>query len=151
MSFSLLSVVVISGSNLFGHAVNVSEVTFGGIQADIDYTQATDTEITVRIQSNAVTSDTAVSVVITGSTLARVSSSGNDWTYLVPGRIGNVQPNIGQNGTMVTITGKIFASIYCPFGWHLGVPQSNNNVTSNITWEFGSLLASGVSVNGRNF
>ena len=64
----------------------------------------------MRIQSNNVTSDTAVPVVITGSTLARVSSSGNDWTYLVPGSIGNVQPNIGQNGTMVNITGKIFAS-----------------------------------------
>lgn len=105
-----LSAVVISGSNLFGHAGNVYQVTFGGVEAEIDYTQATDTSITVRIQSNDVTSDTAVSVVIIGSTMAHVSSSGNDWTYLVPGSIGNVQPNIGQNGTMVNITGKITAA-----------------------------------------
>lgn len=111
MLFLHLSAVVISGSNLFGHADNVSRVTFGEIEAEIDYTQATDTQITVRIQSNDVASNTAVPVVITGSTMARVSSSGNDWTYLVPGSIENVQPNIGQNGTMVSITGKILRII----------------------------------------
>ena len=57
----------------------------------------------MRIQSNNVSSNTAVPVVITGSTLARVSSSGNDWTYLGPGSIND-------------ISGKIFASIYCSFG-----------------------------------
>lgn len=96
----------------------MSEVTFGGIQADIDYTQANDTQITVRIRSNNVTSDTPVPVLITGSTLARVSSSGNIWTYLVPGSIGDVRPNIGQNGTVVNITGK---TIHCNCSVHLNI------------------------------
>ena len=144
MLFLHLSAVVISGSNLFGHADNVSRVTFGGIEAEIDYTQATDTQITVRIQSNDVASNTAVPVVITGSTMARVSSSGNLWTYLVPGSIGNVQPNIGQNGTMVSITGKIISSIYSSFVLESALGSasitchSNNNVAPSIMWEFRS-------------
>ena len=98
--------VVITGSNLFGHADNITEVRFGDIPADIDYTASTNTRIRVRIQSSGVTSDTSVAVVITATTSAIVESSGNDWTYLVPGRITSVDPDIGQVGTMVTITGK---------------------------------------------
>lgn len=72
----------------------------------MDYTAATNSQIRVRVQSNDVTSNVAVPVVITAATMARVTSSGNDWTYLVPGDIVNVQPNIGQLGTVVTITGE---------------------------------------------
>ena len=72
----------------------------------MDYSDTTNSQIRVRVQSNDVTSNLAVPVVITAATMARVMSSGNDWTYLVPGAIVDVQPNIGQLGTMVTINGE---------------------------------------------
>jgi hypothetical protein len=97
--------VTISGSNLFGHAASISGVTFGGIEAEIDFTATTNSQIRVRIQSNDVTSNMAVQVIITATTMARVTSSGNVWTYLVPGAVTNVQPSIGQVGTIVTIFG----------------------------------------------
>ena len=81
-------------------------VTFGGVPAEIDYTLSTNTLIRVRIQENTVAVNTPVPIVITATTSAIVESSGNIWTYLVPGRIASVSPNIGQNGTMLEITGK---------------------------------------------
>ena len=74
----------------------------------MDFSSVSNTQISVRIQSNNVMVDTAVQVqvVITATTMARVTSSGDDWTYLVPGRVGDVQPSVGQSGTRVTITGK---------------------------------------------
>ena len=105
LSSPLHITVTISGSNLFGHAASISGVTFGGIQAEIDFTATTNSQIRVRIQSNDVTSNMAVQVIITATTMARVTSSGNVWTYLVPGAVTNVQPSIGQVGTIVTIIG----------------------------------------------
>ena len=101
-----LYIVTISGTNLFGHADSIVSVTFGDLEAEIDNTSASDSQITVRIQPNNVGQDTPVPVVITATTMARVSSAGNDWTYLVPGQVTDVQPAIGQRGTMVTITGR---------------------------------------------
>ena len=103
LSSPLHTTVTISGNNLFGHAASISGVTFGGIEADINF--ATNSQIRVRIQSSDVTSNTAVQVVITATTMARVISSGNIWTYLVPGAVIDVQPSIGQVGTIVTIFG----------------------------------------------
>ena len=71
----------------------------------MDFSSVSNTQISVRIQSNNVMVDTAVQVVITATTMARVTSSGDDWTYLVPGGVGDVQPSVGQSGTRVTITG----------------------------------------------
>lgn len=79
---------------------------FGDIEADIDFANSGNSVIRVRIQSNDVTVDTSVRVVITATTMAQVVSSGNDWTYLVPGVVDDVDPNIGQNGTVVTVTGE---------------------------------------------
>ena len=84
---------------------------FGDLQAEIDFSNANNTHIRVRVQANDVTADTNVRVVITAETMARVGSSGNNWTYLVPGRVDDVQPSIGQNGTIVTITGELYLSL----------------------------------------
>ena len=79
---------------------------FGDVEADIDFVNSGNSVIRVRIQSNDVTVNTPVRVVITATTMAQVASSGNDWTYLVPGVVEGVDPNIGQNGTFVTVTGE---------------------------------------------
>jgi hypothetical protein len=97
--------VSISGSNLFGHATSINSITFGGVEADIDSTNSNNSVIRVRVQPNDVTVDTPVRVVITAGTMARVSTSGEDWTYLVPGAVSGVEPDTGQTGTVVTITG----------------------------------------------
>ena len=99
--------VLISGSNLFGHARNITSITFGGVEADIDFTNSINSLIRVRVQPNDVTIDTPVLVVITAATMARVSTNGNDWMYLVPGRVNDVEPSSGQAGTVVTITGEL--------------------------------------------
>ena len=104
--FYAISTVLISGSNLFGHAGNITSVTFGDLQAEIDYSNTNNSLVRVRVRSSDVSVDTDVRVVITAETMARVASSGSDWTYLVPGRVGDVRPNTGQNGTVVTITGE---------------------------------------------
>lgn len=108
LSPSPFSSVNITGTNLFGHGDNITMVTFGSEQANIDYSLSNNTLIRVRIQEiqENVTADTPVSIVITATTSAIVESSGNIWTYLVPGQIDMVSPNIGQNGTMLEITGK---------------------------------------------
>lgn len=102
---SFHSPVALFGTNLLGHADNITRVEFGDIEAVVDYDSLNDSQVSVRVQANDVVTNTPVQVVITAATMARVESSGNDWTYLVPGRIVNVQPNIGQFGTRVTITG----------------------------------------------
>lgn len=103
---SPFSSVNITGTNLFGHGDNITMVTFGSMPANIDYSLSNNTLIRVRIQENPVNANTPVSIVITATTSAIVESSGNIWTYLVRGRIDMVSPNIGQNGTMLEITGK---------------------------------------------
>ena len=81
-------------------------MTFGGVEADIDFTVTTTTLVRVRIRGNSVLTDTQIAIEITATTSALVTSSGNVWTYLVPGEIEDVAPDSGQNGTMVEITGK---------------------------------------------
>lgn len=103
--YAIFSAVSISGSNLFGHATSINSITFGGVEADIDSTNSNNSVIRVRVQPNDVTVDTPVRVVITAGTMARVSTSGEDWTYLVPGAVSGVEPDTGQTGTVVTITG----------------------------------------------
>lgn len=112
------NLVTISGTNLFGHADSITSVTFGDLEADVvDSTSISNSQIRVRIRPNDVIQNTPVTVVITASTMARVSSSVNDWTYLVPGQVVDVQPNIGQRGTVVTINGEwfIIVSRWCVY------------------------------------
>ena len=90
-----------------GHAESITSVTFGDVEAEIDYKSISNSMIRVRIRPNAVTQDTAVPVVITAATFARVSSGNSSWTYLVPGQVADVQPNTGQRGTVVTVTGRL--------------------------------------------
>ena len=109
---SFHSPVTIFGTNLLGHASNISQVEFGNLEAVVDYDSISNTTIRVRVQANAVTVNTPVQVVITAVTMASVVSNGNEWTYLVPGRVVDVQPITGQFGTIVTITGKKMI-VYC--------------------------------------
>ena len=103
---AIFSAVSISGSNLFGHATSINSITFGGVEADVDSTNSNNSIIRVRVQPNDVAVNTPVQVVITAATMARVSTSGQDWTYLVPGAVSGVEPDTGQAGTVVTITGE---------------------------------------------
>ena len=98
--------MLITGSNLFGHASSITSVLFGDIAAEVDSGNTDNSMIRVRVQANDVTVDTPVRVVITAATMAQVGSGGSDWTYLVPGRVGDVRPNTGQTGTAVTVTGE---------------------------------------------
>ena len=84
----------------------MTAVTFGGIPAEIDFSQSTATSIDVRIQANEnITTNTPVSITVTADTSAVVESNGSIWTYIVQGVVDDIQPSTGQEGTRVTITG----------------------------------------------
>jgi len=51
------STVTITGTNLFGHGNNITEVSFLEIPATIDYSQISNTMLRVRVNSNNNTVD----------------------------------------------------------------------------------------------
>ena len=78
----------------------------GSVQAAIDYNQANNTSVTVRASANNNTASALnVSVTIVADTNALVTSTGNIWTYLVPGNIETISPGEGQEGTRIEING----------------------------------------------
>ena len=80
-------------------------MTFGDIEANIQYDVLTNSSILVRAGLLDVSADTPVSVTIISDTHARVESSRLIWTYLRIGEITSVIPNQGQIGSTVTING----------------------------------------------
>ena len=104
--YNFISVTVnITGFQLFGYGSNASRVTFGGIEASIDYTTSSPSFISLRIGSNSnLTNSTNVTISIISNTYAIVQSS-SSWTYLKEGVIDSVTPSRGQFGSLVTING----------------------------------------------
>ena len=95
----------INGTNLFGHGQNVTSVFFGDIAAIIDYSTANNTMIRVRVQQNNNLNAERVPIRIIADTQAVVNSASPIWTYLIQGQITNNQPQQGQTGSRVEITG----------------------------------------------
>ncbi len=98
---------MITGTNLFGHGNNVSNVTFGDLEAEIDFTATTNASIQVRVPMNDNTEVEIVPVQIVADTSAIVDSDGLTWTYLVQGQVIMASPLQGQEGTRVTVTGEL--------------------------------------------
>ena len=99
------STVTITGTDLFGHGSNITDVSFLGIPASIDYSQISNMRLRVRVNSNNNTVDTPASIRMVADTSAIVESNGSVWTYLVEGRVSNVMPAQGQIGTIVEVVG----------------------------------------------
>lgn len=97
-------IVTINGFQLYGYGTGISSVSFGSYEVDI--INSTLSTVTVRIVSNNVTNDTSVDITITSDTRAIIQSPLNYWTYLPNGVISSVTPSIGQEGSIVTITGS---------------------------------------------
>ena len=83
----------------------MTSVTFGDIEANIQYDVLTNSSILVRAGLFNVSADTLVRVTIISDTHARVESSALIWTYLRVGEITSVIPNQGQIGSTITING----------------------------------------------
>ena len=97
--------VTILGTNLFGHGENVTSVLFGGVATTIDHTSSNNTAIVVQVQANNNTMDTSVAIRIISDTSAIVISDTPIWTFLVQGQVSSNQPQEGQVGTRVEISG----------------------------------------------
>ena len=80
-------------------------MTFGDIEAIVQYDILTNYSILVRVGLLDVSVDTPVSVTIISDTHAQVESSALIWTYLRMGEITSVIPNRGQIGSTITING----------------------------------------------
>jgi hypothetical protein len=85
--------VVITGTNLKG----ATEVSFGGTKAS-GFSINSDTRITAKIESG---STGELSVITPGGK----ATSNNSFTFYNVPAIGSFSPNLGGNGTAVTITG----------------------------------------------
>jgi hypothetical protein len=94
--------VNITGTNLLQGGLNISSVSLAGVAAAVLDTPM-DTLISVQANSSPMTQP--LSVVITLSSGAIISSDGMSFQYLSPGTITSVVPNSGAVGTRVTING----------------------------------------------
>jgi hypothetical protein len=95
------TMVVISGERLRGASSAVVTVMLGSLPATI--TSQSNTEIQVEVhRSNAATAGPVTVYGAEGS----VITEANVWTYLQEGVIDRVEPNFGQRGTVVTISGR---------------------------------------------
>jgi hypothetical protein len=96
------SKVTIFGNNLCGGGDAVVKVTLIGLEAELDDVSNCDL-ITVIAQDYG--ANAQGDVVIVGDTGA-VTVGENAWTYMAEGEITAVEPSAGQDGALVTITGK---------------------------------------------
>jgi len=104
LHLSLLFPVNISGVNLFGYGTQVSEVRFGSQL--MAASNASDTSILVRITGRNNSDTEPVNVTIVSNTFAIVFSAPITWSFLVEGVIYDVNPTLGQAGTIVNINGS---------------------------------------------
>jgi len=95
--------VNITGINLLGYGMEVSEIRFGS--QSVDVLNASDTSIFVRVTEHGNHSVEPVNVTVISDTFAIVSSSPLTWSFLVQGVVIAVDPTQGQAGTIVNITG----------------------------------------------
>jgi len=94
------TVVVISGTGLRGSASNVATVLLGGVLASIS--SENDTMIVMTISAGATPGPSDVVLTsMSGSTVRQT----NGWQQLVEGQITSLLPNVGQQGTLVTVSG----------------------------------------------
>lgn len=78
---------------------------FGDISGTIDYSEVNDSVVRVRVQANNNTAIETTSIRIIADTSAIVSSTDSIWTFLVQGEVATNQPQLGQVGTDIVITG----------------------------------------------
>ena len=78
---------------------------FGDILGTIDYSEVNDSTVRVRVQANNNTALETTSIRLIADTSAIVSSIGSIWTFLVEGVVAMNQPQQGQVGTEIVITG----------------------------------------------
>ncbi len=101
------TIVTISGTNLFGGGDRAETVLLNNVPV-----QSIVTNFDNLIQVVAGQTATALSPgnvqVISNTGAVTESSSNVAYTYLTPGRVMNAMPQIGQNGTRVTIDGSFF-------------------------------------------
>ena len=98
------TMVNISGTNLLQGGLEVRSITLAGVPAVV-VSNSTDTLISVQAASSAATQP--LSVVITLSTGATISSRSNiTFQYVARGTVSTVSPNSGAVGTRVLITGR---------------------------------------------
>ena len=103
--YFFFSIVIISGTNLFGYGTNVTQVKLGDAIADILFEETTSSSVKIRATALEVTQTTPVDITLISDTNAMVVSNNKPFSYLQEGSVASVLPNIGQIGTIVNITG----------------------------------------------
>jgi hypothetical protein len=93
--------VLITGETLDGSGNAIVSVSLAGYEAEI--VAANDTVVQI-IAGEGSEEESVGDVVLTADTGAKVTSS-DAWTYIIPGRILVVDPNQGQLGTNLVVSG----------------------------------------------
>ena len=95
--------VVISGERLLGGGDSLDSVYLVGVEAEVDVSNSNDSVITVTASTPMTAPSTGDVIVIsnTGAHVRRIDG----WSYLTPGSISNIDPQQGQYGTRIRITG----------------------------------------------
>ena len=97
--------VSITGSGLLGGGAEITSLTLAGIPVE-DLVSATDDEIKVIVAAaNEHTGDVVI-VADTGAVVSRLDG----WKYLELGEVTSVEPNVGQVGTSVVVSGARLTS-----------------------------------------
>lgn len=127
--------VVIGGERMLGGGAKISSVRLGDTGATIDSSSDTTIKVVVARAKESGKEDVVV-VANTGAVLTRKAA----WQYLKEGVINKVEPNQGQRGTYVKITGERLQ----------GGGETVNKVTlSNVEAELISFSDTSVSVRSR--
>ena len=95
--------VTIRGERLFGGGTSLESVYLAGVRADMDSGNLSDSVVMVTASQTSTAPVTGDIILIanTGATVRSIDA----WSYVTPGSITNVEPQQGQFGTRMTITG----------------------------------------------
>ena len=96
------TVIAIAGTSLRGYGDEVTSVSLGDVAANITFENDTDVSI---VAGEGPDDKTTVDVVLVADSGAIVTAE-DRFTYLVPGDIKFVDPEVGQVDTEVSITGE---------------------------------------------
>ena len=94
--------VMVRGLNLLAGGTSITNLTLGGILANIS--GESDSEISAVAEASPMATNIS-DISYTVNTGARVRIP-NRWQYVAPGTITGVSPSVGNRGTVVTITGS---------------------------------------------
>ena len=96
------TIITITGTGLLGGATSLSFVTISGVSVS-SIVSAVNSQVVVIAGSG--TSGTSGQVVLVANTGATVFNPLITWTYVTSGVVTNLNPSVGQGGTLVTLTG----------------------------------------------